>query len=74
MYFRYLALCVFMRLVHITIKGRPGVSVDYQDGSNTEAVKKDLMMGFGPGTLKRNNVAVTTDTVSGNYEFHPRCN
>ena len=57
-------------MVHITINGRPGESIDYADGGNTILIKDDLYRAFGPGMLKQNNLGVLTETLTGNYEYH----
>jgi hypothetical protein len=45
--------------------------VDYSDDSNTEAVKKDLLGGFGNGILKQRGIGILSDTlVSDIYDYH----
>lgn len=58
-------------MVRITIVGRISRDpVSYDEGSNTKAVKDDLINGIGKGILTRNGVGVLSDTLTGDYEFH----
>ena len=44
--------------------------VDCDDNSNTEAVEKKLLGGFGKGILKQNGIGILSDTlVPGDYEY-----
>ena len=46
-------------------------AVDYPDDSNTEAVEKKLLGGFGRGILRRDGKLVLSDTLApGVYEYH----
>jgi hypothetical protein len=46
-------------------------SVEYPDGSNTDAVKRDLLNGYGRGILKQNGMGVLDETLpSGEYQYH----
>lgn len=57
-------------MVRITIVGREVSPITCSEGSNTKAVKDDLIGAFGPGLLKKGEDLVFTETLSGEYEFH----
>jgi hypothetical protein len=46
-------------------------SIEYSDGSNTKAVKDDLLGGYGKGILKVNGMGVLTETLDADeYEYY----
>lgn len=58
-------------MIRIVIVGVVADPVEYPDGSNTEAVEKKLLGGFGKGVLKHNSVGVLSETLeAGEYEYH----
>ena len=70
-YLLILPISVFKRvkMVHITIEGRPDKAVEYPDHSNFEKVLGTLIAAFGPGVLKQNGQGVLSIT-TGDYQFH----
>ena len=60
-----------MSIVRVNIVGGGlNESVAYPDGSNTEAVEKKLLGGFGKGILKQNGIGILSDTLAtGDYEY-----
>jgi hypothetical protein len=53
------------------VGGRANKSVQYPDDSNTEAVEKKLLGGFGPGVLELNGFGVLSEFLPpGENEYH----
>ena len=57
-------------MVIITIVGRKADPVECPENANTVGVEKRLSAAIGAGLLKRDGVLVTTETLSGDCEFH----
>jgi len=59
-----------MNTVRVNIIGANN-TVDFDDGANTQAVKKKLLGGFGMGILTQRGFGVLSDTLApGDYEYH----
>ncbi len=59
------------KMIRIVIVGVVADPLEYPVGSNSEAVEKDLLGGFGKGILKHNNIGVLGEALEAEeYEYH----